>query len=216
MSKALGIIDVQRGFMPAEEGTNLNELGFGELAVPDGELVVPPANRLLAAFAGHGLLTFTSQDWHPAQTAHFSTHPDFVNNWPVHCVANSPGAELHPGLKVLPDTVAFKKGIDALLKDQKDTSYSAYFSWDKDNRTLPDVLSRRGITEVTLGGLALDYCVGKTAIDLKTRIPHMEVTVAIDATKGITDEASEHMLEDFKNFGIQTKSTDQIIAELEA
>jgi nicotinamidase-related amidase len=65
---AFGLIDAQRGFMPAEEGERLGLPGFGELGVPRGEEIVANANALLSAC----VIRFTTQDWHPRETAHFA------------------------------------------------------------------------------------------------------------------------------------------------
>lgn len=72
----------------------------------------------------------------------------------------------------------------------------------------------RGITQVALGGLALDYCVGKTALDLRTKLG-LDVVVAIDATRGIADESVEVMLDQFRQFGIGTNATNELLAQLE-
>ncbi|MEO7904303.1 MAG: hypothetical protein ABIR91_00755, partial [Candidatus Saccharimonadales bacterium] len=90
------IVDAQRGFMPATEGERLRMAGFGELGVDGGENIVAPLNRLTVAFGKLGAAIATTQDFHPATTAHFADEPNFVNTWPVHCVAGTPGSQLHP------------------------------------------------------------------------------------------------------------------------
>lgn len=210
---AFGVIDAQRGFMPTSEGIRLGEQGFGELPVDGGERTVPYLNRLLAAYALRGHLTFTTQDWHPAQTAHFDQEPDYTTTWPVHCVGGTPGAELHPELSVPTSTVAFKKGMEALHRGEDDNSYSGYNGKDDEGRLLGDVLRQRGVTQVALGGLALDYCVGKTALDIRTKLG-IDVVVAIDATEGIADASMKTMLQQFDQTGIRTATTNEILEQL--
>ena len=212
---AVGIIDAQRGFMPSTEGQRLGVPGFGELPVANGEQIVPSVNRLLGAFATRGYMTFTTQDWHPAETAHFSSQPDFTTTWPVHCVGGTPGAELHPGVVVPASTVRIRKGMERLERGEDDRSYSGYYGMDDGGEYLGNILRQRGITRVVLGGLALDYCVGRTALDLRTKLG-LDVTVAIDATRGISDASVGAMLGQFEATGIKVATTDEILAGLQA
>lgn len=211
---AFGVIDAQRGFMPEEEGNRLRIDGFGELPIVNGEAIVPNANRLLDAYHSNGGLTFTTQDWHPLDTAHFSNNPDFKTTWPPHCVANTAGAELHPGIVLPPSNERFIKGMDRLARGEDDNSYSGYYAENDMGIALPDYLQRRGVTEVILGGLAIDYCVGLTAIDFKEKIG-LEVVVAVDATKGITPKTTADMLDRFKDLGIQTALTEELLTDIE-
>lgn len=211
---ALGIIDAQRGFMPPEEGKRIGTAGFGELSVPDGEQIVPNVNRLLAAFALHGHMTFTTQDWHPVGTAHFSDQPNFTTTWPVHCVGSTPGAMLHPDISLPHATDRFWKGTETLSRGEDDMSYSGYYGSNDAGESLGKTLRDRGIVKVVLGGLALDFCVGKTALDLRTKLG-LDVVVAIDATRGITDESTSSMLEAFADSGITITTTDDILAQLD-
>ncbi len=211
---ALGIIDAQRGFMPTKEGDRLNTLGFGELPVNDGEAIVPNVNKLLAEYAMRDCLIFTTQDWHPIGTAHFSEDPNYTTTWPIHCVGGTPGAELHPEIIVPSITEKFKKGTEILLRGEDDQSYSGYSGINEHGERLGDKLMRLGIKQVALGGLALDYCVGKTALDLKTELG-LDVVVAIDATRGIAEESTKNMLDQFSLNGIKTIQTKDLIDQLE-
>ena len=210
---ALGIIDAQRGFMPAEEGDRLSLAGFGELAVSNGEAIVPNVNKLLAGYAVRGYTTFITQDWHPVETAHFSTQPNYATTWPTHCISNTPGAELHPAIAIPQSALKIKKGIEVLEQGEDDQSYSGYNGIDDMGRHLGDLLRERNISHVALGGLALDYCVGKTALDLRTKLD-LDVVVAIDATRGIADESINAMLEQFAENNIETVTTDKVLALL--
>jgi nicotinamidase/pyrazinamidase len=213
MSEALIIIDAQRGFMPIEEGERLQVAGFGELPVSGGEQIVPAINQLIANFVTKQALIVTTQDWHPAQTAHFADTPNFITTWPVHCVAGTPGAALHPDIVLPESTHRFVKGTDVLLDGADDTSYSAYYAHtaDQSPRTaLPELLAQHSVTSVTLAGLALDYCVDKSAQDFRSQLG-LEVIVASDATRGIDPATCQAAQETWQTLGIQTLTTHEII-----
>lgn len=211
---ALGVIDAQSGFMPEDEGLRLQRCGFGQLPVPDGQAIVEPLNLLLRAFADHHLLAFTTQDWHPEVTAHFSDDPDYKTNWPRHCVAGTPGANLHPGIVIPAPTVRFIKGNLPLQPGEADTSYSAYYAVDPcSGDNLPYFLESRQVGTVALAGLATDYCVGLSALDLRTKLG-LEVTIVSDASRGITLESTTSMLDDCRMHGITITTTHELLAHL--
>lgn len=207
--EALIIIDAQRGFMPAEEGQRLGAAGFGELPVTEGEQIIPVINRLVGSFA----TLVTTQDWHPHQTAHFSDNPNFVTDWPVHCVDGTSGAELHPELELPAWRERFIKGFEPLENGEDDTSYSAHYAEDPIlGISLPEWLKRHKVTSVYLAGLALDYCVGKSAIDFKVE-DGLDVTVVLDATRGIAENSVQSTLEEFKRVGVKTISSEELLAQ---
>lgn len=157
--KALIVIDIQNDFCPG-----------GSLAVDGGDEVVPVINRLIGAF-DHVILT---QDWHPADHSSFaSEHPGKVpfddiemaygpqRLWPDHCVQGSKGAEFHPDLNITPAELIIRKGFRRGID-----SYSAFFENDHATPTgLAGYLRERGLTDLTLAGLATDFCVAYSAID---------------------------------------------------
>ena len=133
--KALLIVDVQNDFCPG-----------GALAVTDGDQVVPVINQLIDQFD----VVCASKDWHPDQTIHF-------DRWPVHCVANTPGADFHPQLNQDPiDQILFKG------TSNRDDGYSAF---EATNINLTQWLKQKGVEELTIVGLATDYCVKASALD---------------------------------------------------
>ncbi|MGZ4269511.1 MAG: nicotinamidase [Solirubrobacteraceae bacterium] len=140
MARALVIVDVQSDFVPPA----------GALAVPGGDEVLEPINAL-AASGGFDLVVAT-RDWHPADHGSFARHG---GRWPVHCVAGTPGAELHPELERATIDVIVDKG-----QDRDTEGYSGFHATD-----LASLLRERGIDEVTIVGLATDYCVRQTALD---------------------------------------------------
>lgn len=146
---ALIVVDVQNDFAdPA-----------GNLYVRGGEQVVPVANREVERAKAAGALVVYTQDWHPASTPHFKKDGGV---WPVHCVAQSWGAQFHPELRVEGEVV--RKGTGG------EDGYSGFSV--RDPRTgavgetrLGALLRERGIEKVVVIGLATDYCVKETAID---------------------------------------------------
>jgi len=156
---ALIVIDVQNDFC---EG--------GALAVPDGSAVVAPINAMMNDFQTIVL----SQDWHPAGHSSFASQHDGKAPlevigmpygpqvlWPDHCVQGSTGAAFHPDLQADRAQMIMRKGFRAGID-----SYSAFFENDQTTPTgLEGYLRSRGITRVTLAGLALDFCVNFSAVD---------------------------------------------------
>ena len=156
---ALILVDLQNDFCPG-----------GTLAVPDGDLVIPTVNDLQKKFD----LVVATQDWHPADHGSFAaSHPgkkpgDAIDLaglpqilWPVHCVQETPGAELHPRLERSAIDCVFRKGEDPLTD-----SYSGFFDNGRRKSTgLGEYLKSRGVASVYVCGLATDYCVKCTALD---------------------------------------------------
>ncbi|MCT8158816.1 bifunctional nicotinamidase/pyrazinamidase [Pseudoruegeria sp. SHC-113] len=179
---ALIVIDVQVDFCPG-----------GALAVAGGDEIVPGINSRLADFRTK---VFT-QDWHPAGHSSFaSSHtgkapfeaiempygPQVL--WPDHCVQGSPGAAFHPGLQTDPADLILRKGFRAPID-----SYSAFFENDRSTRTgLEGYLRERGITSVTLVGLATDFCVQYSALDA-ARLG-FDVTVELSLCRAIDLDGS--------------------------
>ena len=85
-ARALVVVDVQNDFC---EG--------GSLAVAGGAAVAASIAELLAGDHGYDLVVAT-RDHHIDPGDHFSESPDFVDSWPPHCVAGTPGADFHPNL----------------------------------------------------------------------------------------------------------------------
>ena len=176
-SDVLIVVDVQNDFCPG-----------GALAVPGGDEVVPPINRLAGKFRNVVL----TQDWHPRGHSSFaSTHPGkkpfetFAASygpqvlWPDHCVQETPGAALHKDLRIPHAGLVLRKGLDRDVD-----SYSAFYENDRTTPTgLVGYLRARGITAVYLAGLAFDFCVRYSAED--ARRENFTVFVVEDACRGI-------------------------------
>lgn len=156
---ALLVIDVQNDFCPG-----------GLLQVADGDAILPGINALMSDFSS----VILTQDWHPAQHSSFaSEHPGAAAYdvtqmpygpqvlWPDHCIQGTPGAAFHPDLQLDPAALIIRKGMNPAID-----SYSAFFENDKTTPTgLGGYLANRGITSITLVGLATDFCVQYSALD---------------------------------------------------
>ncbi|MGB8812214.1 MAG: bifunctional nicotinamidase/pyrazinamidase [Paracoccaceae bacterium] len=176
-TEALIVIDVQNDFCPG-----------GALAVAEGDAIVPRINGLLAEFAVRVL----TQDWHPADHASFAAnHPgkaafEMIDMpygpqvlWPVHCVQGTAGAAFHAKLQTDRADLVIRKGFRSEID-----SYSAFFENDRVTPTgLEGYLRTRGVREVTLVGLATDFCVAYSAMDA-ARLG-FGVTVLEGACRGI-------------------------------
>lgn len=113
---------------------------------------------LLAGDHGYDLVVAT-RDHHIDPGSHFSTQPDYVDSWPVHCVAGTPGAELHPDL-------TFTAWDGVFLKGQHTAAYSGFEGAEADSGVpLAAFLRDRGVTAVDVCGIATDHCVDATARD---------------------------------------------------
>jgi nicotinamidase/pyrazinamidase len=159
MTRALILVDIQNDFCTG-----------GALAVPQGETVVPVANRLMTLVD----LVVATQDWHPADHGSFAgSHPgrkpfelaDLGGLpqvlWPSHCVQWTGGSQFHPGLDTRRIARVFPKGTDPGID-----SYSGFFDNGRRKATgLGDWLKAQRVDEVLVCGLATDYCVKATAID---------------------------------------------------
>lgn len=140
-----------------------NDFIDGSLAVTEGEQVVQPINDVAAAVRDTGGTVAFTRDWHPAETPHFA---DYGGAWPVHCVAETEGAAFHPDLDVRDTDIVINKGME-----QTD-GYSGWEGVTDDGQTLEAIiapLSREEKVRVFVGGLATDYCVKATALDIAAR-----------------------------------------------
>ena len=182
MTKALIVIDIQNDFCPG-----------GALAAAGGDEIVPGVNALMAEYPA----VILTQDWHPAGRSSFaSAHPGaapFSTTempygtqvlWPDHCVQGSTGAAFHAALDTDRADLIIRKGFNPAID-----SYSAFFENDQTTPTgLEGYLRTRGITELTMVGLATDFCVNFSATDA-ARLG-FSVTVRQDLCRGIDMEGS--------------------------
>ncbi len=183
---ALVVVDVQNDFADPS----------GNLYVQGGEEVVPVANDQVRRAQDAGALVVYTQDWHPENTPHFEKDG---GTWPVHCVKDTWGAELHPDLEVRGETV--RKGTGG------EDGYSGFTVRDPETgeeaRTaLEDLLRQHDVSRVVVVGLATDVCVKATALDAVAK--GFETTVVGDGVRGVNLEPGddERALEEMAAAGV--------------
>ncbi len=194
MTHALLVIDVQNDFCPG-----------GALAVPGGGEIIEAVNTMMDGFDS----VILTQDWHPVGHSSFATSHSGKNPfdmiempygqqvlWPDHCVQGTEGAAFHPRLRTDADLI-LRKGFRPEID-----SYSAFFENDRTTPTgLEGYLRTRGIEQLTLVGLATDFCVHYSAVDAASL--GFDVTVNTDACRAIDMEGSlANATQAMKNAGV--------------
>jgi nicotinamidase/pyrazinamidase len=168
---ALIIVDMQNDFCAG-----------GALEVPDGNAVIGPINEL----AAQSPYVVATRDWHPPD------HNSFVDQggpWPVHCVRDTPGAQLHPGIEA--------DRIDAIVDAGREPDQEGYSGFE--DTDLERLLREHEIDTVHVGGLALDYCVKATALDAARAgfrvLVHRDATRPVEVKAGDGDRAVAELRE---------------------
>jgi nicotinamidase/pyrazinamidase len=175
VTEALIVVDFQNDFTPG-----------GALAVPEGDRIAERLNEL----GGDPRfdLVVATRDWHPPDHGSFAEQG---GPWPVHCVQDTEGAELHPALDRTLVDVVIDKG------QAPDTEgYSGF-----EGTRLEELLRERGVERVTIVGLATDYCVKNTALDALRA--GFGVTVDREGVRGVEVEEgdSERALAEIRDAG---------------
>ncbi|MGQ4537611.1 isochorismatase family protein [Dermabacteraceae bacterium P7074] len=183
MKHALLIVDVQNDFV--EDGS-LAVTGGRQLAARLAEAV--SANRTSASPRFDAIVT--TQDWHIDPGNHFSKSPDYVDSWPPHCVAGTPGAEI---VSPLADVLEAHGVLISVKKGQYSAAYSGFEGNTADGRTLTQALRDAGITHLTAAGIATDYCVRASALDAARE--GFTTTLWREMCVGINPEKIAHTLD---------------------
>jgi nicotinamidase/pyrazinamidase len=186
MSRALLIVDVQNDFT---EG--------GALEVIGGDAVASAVSSFLAAHADAYDVIVASRDWHDAEGdngGHFAETPDFVDSWPIHCVAGTDGAAYDPLLVTDAVTHHVRKG-------QGKPAYSMFEGVTDAGETVAAVLTAAGVIEADVVGIATDHCVRATALDA---VAHgVRVRILTDLIAGVAPEPSEAALAELAHAGAE-------------
>ncbi len=181
MSRALIIVDVQRDFC---EG--------GSLAVNGGADVAAGISELLRKEPDRWDHVVATQDHHIDPGSHFGDPPDFIDSWPVHCVAGTWGADFHPNL----DTDRF----DAVfIKGEHAAAYSG-FEGHSGGISLAAWLKMRDVSEVDIAGLTTDYCVRLTGLDAVAQ--GFRTTVLLDLTAGVAEPTTTQAVAELRDAGV--------------
>jgi nicotinamidase/pyrazinamidase len=169
--EGLIVVDVQNDFCAG-----------GALEVRDGDAVIEPINRLAKDVS----FVVATRDWHPPDHRSFAEQG---GPWPVHCVRDTFGAQLHENL----DRSAVNAIVDAGRTPEAE-GYSGFEDTD-----LEQLLRDHDIDTVHVAGLALDYCVKATALDAKAAgfevIVHRSATRAVEVQPGDGDRAAAELEE---------------------
>jgi nicotinamidase/pyrazinamidase len=231
---ALLEIDVQNDFCPAYTNRAGEAVPAGALAVPEGDWVIEPLNRLAAVLYRAGGLVAATQDWHPHDHISFASNhpgrkvydtvvvpstgglmrdgtpaPEAVEQvlWPDHCVQRTPGARLHDFLDRDPIGLIIYKGNNPAVD-----SYSAFFENDRVSHTaLEESLRNAGVNTVFIGGLATDYCVLYTALDAVSL--GFETVLLTDAVRGVGSPPGsvERAMETMRERGVSFMNTGDLL-----
>ena len=179
---ALVVVDVQNDFADP----------MGSLSVRGGLEVVRAVNAEVERATSGGAPVLYTQDWHPADTPHFAKDG---GTWPVHCVQDTWGAQLHPDLRVTGEVV--RKG------EHGEDGYSGFsmedpVTGDVVPTRLAALLRDAGVQELVVVGLATDYCVRATALEGREQgwpvtVPWSAVA-AVEVSPGDAERTREELL----------------------
>lgn len=194
MGRALLLVDLQNDFC---EGGSLGVEGGGAVAARAAERVLK--DRPNREFTDHeyDVIALTA-DWHIDPGSHWATEdaPDFAGTWPVHCAADTAGADFHASFQPVLDRVdeVFRKGAH-------EAAYSGFEGFAVgDGRTgLADWLRQRGITDLDVGGIATDHCVRATVLDALQE--GFTVRLLVDTIAGVAPETTEAALTEMVDAG---------------
>jgi len=163
-ASALLILDIQNDFLPG-----------GSLAVPQGEEIIPIINQYIDYFTKNNSVIFATKDWHPSNSKHFNK---FGGEWPPHCVQRTYGAEFPAALSLPSSTIVLYKGMN-----ENDAGYSVAEASDKNGINFFDLIEIKSIMELNVCGIAIEYCVLNSVIDI---LGHgLRVNLLADAIAGI-------------------------------
>jgi nicotinamidase/pyrazinamidase len=187
MPKAILIVDVQNDFC---EG--------GSLAVSGGAAVAKMISAYLKS-ADYDLVV-ASRDWHDSDnnnSGHFAdsdAEPDYKTSWPIHCVANSSGANYHPNLEL--DLIQAH-----VYKGQGAHGYSAFEGITEEGGTLAELLEQEQINQLDVVGIATDHCVLASALDAKKL--GLNVRVISSLTAGVSPDSTERAIDSLIDSGVE-------------
>ena len=203
MTRALIVVDVQNDFC---EG--------GTLAVPGGTDTASEITDYIESTLGRYDVIAATQDWHIEPGSHFSDTPDYKDSWPVHCVAGSTGASLHPDLDTEHLDAFFRKGqyeaaysgFEGVLAPEDevptgDLDAAAVPADPAETVSLDDWLRENDVEEVVIVGLAADYCVRATALDAIAA--GYDTYVIPDLCRGIDRAGTRAALTELEDAGVE-------------
>lgn len=194
MTHALLIVDVQKDFCP---GGSLATQKGDEVAAGIAEMLTHPSQT------EHYSAIVATQDWHIDPAGHFSEEPDYLDSWPVHCRAETHGAEMHEALGC---PAATEKIDEYFRKGHYTAAYSGFegFAVNEDETELHPWLAQRGITHIDIVGIASDHCVFETAKDGLNN--GYAVTVLEHLCSPVNDHRAQAAFQELVSLGATVKS----------
>lgn len=186
--RALIIVDVQNDFC---EG--------GSLAVAGGSSVAAAITDWLDEHADRYAGVAATADWHQDPGPHFAEQPDYLDTWPVHCLAGSEGAAFHPAAQpaIARADAVFRKGLHS-------AAYSGFEGYADEPGTgfgLAEWLQGRHIEAVDIVGIATDHCVRATALDAVAE--GFRTRVLLDLTAGVAPASTNDALHQMQGAGVE-------------
>ena len=148
---ALIVVDMQVDFVSPK----------GKLFVPAARKTIPEIYKLISKARKAKVPIFFTQDWHRPDDPEFSL-------WPLHAVADTPGAKVVVQLK--------SRRIDYFIRKK---TYDAFFGTEFDL-----VLRQKGIRSLVITGTVANICVLHTAGSACLR--GYEIVVPEDAISSLT------------------------------
>ncbi|HEX2706311.1 MAG TPA: isochorismatase family protein [Candidatus Lustribacter sp.] len=190
--RALVLVDLQNDFC---EG--------GSLPVSGGAGVAALISDYVTSQAGAYDAIVATADWHEDPGAHFAADPDYVDTWPAHCRADTPGADFHPGAAgaLAHVEAVFRKGRHAAAY----SGFEGITAEGDDTVALAEWLAERDITAVDVAGIATDHCVRATALDALAE--GFRTRVLLDLTAGVARESTERALVQLREAGAELVGT---------
>jgi nicotinamidase/pyrazinamidase len=188
MARALIVVDVQNDFC---EGGSLPVSGGARVASQISELLHPGTRKDPKAPAFD--VVVATKDHHVDPGAHWSTDPDFVASWPVHCQVGTDGEAFHPNLDPQPFDAIFLKGEHA-------AAYSGFEGRASDGSDLATWLRRHEVDEVDVCGIATDHCVRATALDASSN--GVSTRVLTDLCAGVAPETTDAAIVEMRAAGV--------------
>ena len=183
-NRALVIVDVQNDFCPG-----------GSLGTKRGDVVAERIASFLTSNATDYAHIVATQDWHIDPGTHFSDNPDFVDTWPVHCVADSDGAALRAPIADFAFDEYFRKG-------EYEAAYSGFEGASKSEKALlADWLREHDVKALDVVGIATDHCVRATVLDALKE--DFDVRVLRDMCSPVDDARGNAALEEMQAAGAE-------------
>lgn len=185
---ALIVVDVQKDFC---EG--------GALAAADTSSLLQPLNAFIEMARAAGAVVVFTRDWHPANHSSFQVNG---GPWPVHCVANSEGAEIMPPLRAVQDDLMILKGAG-----ENGAGYSGF-----EATGLAERLKELKVERIAVSGIATEYCVRATAMDGAQA--GFQTAVLTDLIRAVQPEQTRRVLEELEKAGVSSERAKEWIQRL--